>query len=340
MAEKRLLVIYAGGTIGMQNTPQGYAPDASYLAQSLQTIARQQRDFPAYTLKQYAPLIDSSNLQVAHWNKMAADIGANYAHYDGFVVIHGTDTLAYTASALSFMLENLAKPVIVTGSMVPLCERPNDAEQNLVDAFYWAAHSDLHEVAIAFNRELLRGNRSRKLWGSEIGAFGSPNYPMLGRVQGKPELNPALYLARPRGPFCAHTINPALKIIGFKLYPGYTSTLLRQLLADAQLDGLVLETYGAGNAPDDDEALLEALRKVAQRGTAIVNVSQCISGRVAMESYATGAALARAGLISGRDMTPEAALAKLYFLLSQREQVLGVDDRMPVNLRGELSPSA
>jgi len=238
MSQKRLFVIYAGGTIGMTRTAQGYAPAAGFLPAELAKIAQRQRDFPAYTLKEYAPLIDSSNLQVAHWNRMVADIAAHYADYDGFVVIHGTDTLAYTASALSFMLENLDKPVIVTGAMVALCETPNDAEQNLVDAFHWAAHSDLREVAVAFNRELLRGNRSRKLWGSEIGAFGSPNYPILGRVQGKAELNPALFLAKPNAPFAAHQINADLQIVGLKLYPGYTTRLISRMLAEP-LHGVV-----------------------------------------------------------------------------------------------------
>lgn len=338
MSQKRLFVIYAGGTIGMTRTALGYAPAAGFLPAELAKIAQRQRDFPAYTLKEYAPLIDSSNLQVAHWNRMAADIAAHYADYDGFVVIHGTDTLAYTASALSFMLENLDKPVIVTGAMVALCETPNDAEQNLVDAFHWAAHSDLREVAVAFNRELLRGNRSRKLWGSEIGAFGSPNYPILGRVQGKAELNPALFLAKPNAPFAAHQINADLQIVGLKLYPGYTTRLISRMLAEP-LHGVVLESYGTGNAPDADAEFIAALAAARQRGVTIVNVSQCISGKVAMETYAAGAALAGAGLVSGRDMTPEAALAKLYFVLSKSAGLLGAEDRIPVSLRGELSAS-
>lgn len=337
MPRKRLFVIYAGGTIGMHKTANGYVPHAGLLPEALQQIAARQPGFPAYSLKTYQPLLDSSNLEVGHWNRMAEDIARHYAEYDGFVLVHGTDTLAYTASALSFMLENLSKPVIVTGAMVPLCETPNDAEQNLVDAFYWAAHSDLREVAIAFNRELFRGNRARKLWGNEMGAFGSPNYPMLGRVQGQHELNPALFYAKPAAPFVMRPIRADLRIIGLKLYPGYTASLIRQVL-DMPLDAVVLESYGAGNAPDTDPALLDAFAAATRRGVAIVNVSQCLSGRVSMETYATGVALARAGLISGRDMTPEAALAKLYFLLSSPDALLGVEDRVPVSLRGELSP--
>ncbi|WP_223879382.1 asparaginase domain-containing protein [Chitinimonas arctica] len=300
------------------------------------THRRPHAELPRYTLKEYAPLIDSSNLHPSHWNAMVEDIAANYADYDGFVVIHGSDTLAYTASALSFMLENLAKPVIVTGSMVPLCEHPNDAEQNLLDAFHWACESNLHEVCVAFNRLLLRGNRSRKLWGAEMGAFGSPNYPILGRVQGHHEFNPALCLPRPGAPFRMHRINAELTVAGLKLYPGFSVRLIERMLADGPA-GLVLESYGAGNAPDADAALLAALRQASERGTVLVNITQCMSGKVAMESYAAGSALARAGLVSGWDMTPEAALAKLYFLLSLKPGVLGPEDLLPVSLRGELT---
>ncbi|WP_374355587.1 asparaginase domain-containing protein, partial [Chitinimonas sp.] len=242
----------------------------------------------------------------------------------------------YTASALSFMLENLAKPVVVTGSMVPLAEQPNDAEQNLIDAFHWACESGLHEVCVAFNRLLLRGNRSRKLWGAEIGAFGSPNYPILGRVQGEYEFNPALCLPKPREAFFAHSINPRLDIVGIKLYPGRTTHMIESVLASAPA-GVVLESYGSGNAPDADTGLMEAFAQAVERGTVLVNCTQCISGRVDMDDYAAGSALARAGLVSGRDMTPEAALCKLYFLLSRAGDVLGHGERIPLSLRGELT---
>lgn len=337
MPHKRLFVIYAGGTIGMQAGPAGFAPTPGYLPAELARIARATPGFPDYTLKEYAPLIDSSNLQPAHWNAMAADIAAHYHDHDGFVVIHGTDTLGYTASALSFMLENLAKPVIVTGSMVPLAEQPNDAEQNLVDAFRWAAQDDLYEVCVAFNRLLLRGNRARKLWGAEIGAFGSPNYPILGRVQGDYEFNPALCLPRPSGDFEAHRIDPSLAIVGLKLYPGHSVRMIERLLDEDRPAALVLESYGAGNAPDADRPLLDALGRASAAGTLIVNVTQCVSGKVDMDNYAAGSALARAGLVSGWDMTPEAAIAKLYFVLSRPRRVLGPEELVKVSLRGELS---
>ncbi|MBV8659470.1 MAG: type I asparaginase [Burkholderiales bacterium] len=333
---KRLFVIYAGGTIGMQRTDNGYAPSAGYLPAELERIAKSTPGFPAYTLKEYAPLIDSSNLRPLHWNAMVADIAAHYSDYDGFVVIHGTDTLAYTASALSFMLENLGKPVIVTGAMVSLAEQPNDAEQNLIDAFRWACEDKLHEVCVAFNRLLLRGNRSRKLWGAEIGAFGSPNYPILGRVQGHYEFNPALCQPRPTHAFRPHWIDPDLAIGGVKLYPGHSVRMIEAMLSEP-LAGLVVESYGAGNAPDADAGLMAALAAASARGTVIVNCTQCVSGKVEMDVYAAGSGLARAGLVSGRDMTPEAALTKLYFVLSQPHTVLTPADSLQVSLRGELS---
>lgn len=336
MAHPRLFVIYAGGTIGMQKTSAGHAPAPGYLPAELAAIARRTPDFPDYQLKEYAPLIDSSNLRPEHWNRMADDIAAHYRDFDGFVVIHGTDTMAYTASALSFMLENLGKPVIVTGAMVPLSEHPNDAEQNLVDAFHWAGRAEISEVCIAFNRQLLRGNRARKLWGSEIGAFGSPNYPILGRFQGEAELHGALCLPPASQPFRVHRIDPDLAIAGIKLYPGHSTRLTAAALA-TPLRGAVIESYGAGNAPDADSALMEAFAAATARGTVLVNCTQCVSGRVEMGQYAAGSALARAGLVSGLDMTPEAALAKLYFLLSQPRGLLHVEDLLTANLRGELS---
>ncbi|MFC4158226.1 asparaginase domain-containing protein [Chitinimonas lacunae] len=336
MAHRRLFVIYAGGTIGMQKTAAGHAPAAGYLPTELAAIARRTPGFPDYLLKEYSPLIDSSNLQPAHWNQIVEDIANHYHDFDGFVVIHGTDTLAYTASALSFMLENLAKPVIVTGAMVSLAEQPNDAEQNLVDAFYWAGRSTLHEVCIAFNRQLLRGNRARKLWGADMGAFGSPNYPILGRFQGEAELNAALCLPPPSQPFRAHRIDPELAIAGLKLYPGHSTRMLAAALA-TPLRGALVESYGAGNAPDADQALMAAFAEATARGCVLVNCTQCISGKVEMSQYAAGSALARAGLISGLDMTPEAVLTKLYFVLSQPAGLLNPEDLLTTNLRGELS---
>jgi L-asparaginase len=340
MSRKRLLVLYAGGTIGMTRTATGLAPDADFLPRELQRIAARMPTFPDYTLKQYAPLIDSSNLVPAHWNLLADDIAAHYDDYDGFVVIHGTDTLAYTASALSFMLRHLAKPVVVTGAMVPLCDQPNDGEQNLVDAFYWATRDDLYEVVVAFNRLLLRGNRCRKLWGNEIGAFGSPNYPVLGRYKGEYVFHHALSLPRPTQPFAHQRIDPALPIVGLKLYPGHTPRVIEAVLADTMspLAGVVIETYGNGNLPDMDATLLTTLAAAHARGVVLVNVTQCMAGAAATEVYATGAAAERAGLVSGRDLTPEAAIAKLYWLLSTpHEGPLPLAERVALNVCGELT---
>jgi L-asparaginase len=335
-ARKRVYLAYTGGTIGMRRGPTGYAPAAGYLAERLAAMPElHQADLPEYSLHEYSPLLDSSNVGPGEWKSIAEDIATNYDDFDGFVVLHGTDTMAYSASALSFMLEGLAKPVLLTGSQIPLAEVRSDARENLITSLILAASGSISEVCLYLNGALLRGNRATKVSVSGFDAFESPNFPLLGRVGVAVELRDDLLL-RPEGvPLRIRPIDGA-RVAAVRLFPGISARLLERLL-DEPIRGLVLETFGAGNAPARDGELLETLRRASERGIVLVNCTQCLRGAVDMEGYATGRALADAGVVSGGDMTPEAALTKLGYLLSLGLTSERVRELMSCDLRGEVS---
>ncbi len=320
----------------MRRGPGGYAPAPGHLTQLLARMpSLSDPALPETELQEFAPLLDSSDMAPADWERIARVLAERYDHFDGFVVLHGTDTMAYSASALSFLLEGLAKPVIVTGSQIPLEEVRSDARENLVTALLLAARAELHEVALFMNAQLLRGNRATKVSASGFDAFASPNQPPLGRVGVELELRHELLLPPQPGPLRVRPLR-AVAVAALRLFPGMSAELLRNVLRPP-LRGLVLETYGAGNAPSREPELLDALRDAARRGVVVVNCTQCLRGRVDMSGYATGAALARAGVISGSDMTAEAALSKLIWLLSQELEPAEVRALMQRDLRGELS---
>lgn len=334
--KKRILIINTGGTISSVKTEHGYEPAEGYVSAALALVpALRHQDMPSYTIKEYKPLLDSSNMTLNHWNLIAEDIAREYEDYDGFVVFHGTDTMAYTASALSFMLENLAKPVIITGSQIPLAEVRNDALDNVVTSLWLCAHQPINEVCIYFNQRLLRGNRSRKISAQSFDAFDSPNYPHLASIGINIELHHDNLLPLPSRPFHLQPIQPHF-IANFRLFPGFAADVLNYLVQQP-LQGLVLETYGAGNAQNNDPRFLSLLKEACARGLIIVNCTQCQQGRVEMNQYATGHTLKEAGLISGHDMTPEAAHCKLLYLLSKNLTSEEVRQRMEMNLFGELS---
>lgn len=332
---KHVLVVNTGGTIGMKRGPQGWEPAPGYLGERLASLQELDHpEFPRVELVEREPLLDSANMRPADWARIADDIAARHDDVDGFVVLHGTDTMAYTASALSFMLDGLAKPVVLTGSQIPLVEPRNDARENLITSLLLATHPTLAEVTIYLSGSLLRGNRATKVSASGFDAFSSPNAPPLGRIGVNMEIDERALRPASGGSLQVAPLHD-LEVVTLRLFPGIGPKTLHNILAPP-VRGVVLETYGAGNAPEDPD-LLAALAAANERGAVIVNCTQCLRGSVAMESYATGSGLAAAGVVGGGDMTVEAALTKLVVLLSRHADPEQVRREMQRDLRGELT---
>ncbi|GAA5948769.1 hypothetical protein JCM21900_005290 [Sporobolomyces salmonicolor] len=290
-----------------------------------------------YVVWEYEKLIDSSEVELSDWINLAQDIERNYHLFDGFVILHGTDTMAYSASALSFLLEDLGKTVIITGSQIPLCELFTDAIDNLLASLIIAGHYTLPEVGLFFANHLYRGNRSTKSSSEEFQAFSSPNAPPLATVGIDIDVTWAQVLRPGPRPFRAHKALSA-QVTTLRIFPGITGGAVRAFLKADDVRGVVLESYGAGNAPRREE-LLSAFREAAERGVVIVNVTQCNTGSVAPDIYETGRALAAVGIVSGGDMTTECALAKLAYLLSKPALTPAqVRKLITQPLRGELTP--
>lgn len=336
MNNKRIYIAYTGGTIGMQKTDHGYAPTPGFLTEKVRANLEFQRaEMPEFEIFEYKDLMDSANMSPDDWQIIADDIHSRYDEFDGFVILHGTDTMAFTASALSFMFEGLGKPVIITGSQIPFAELRSDGQQNLLNALYLAANYPIAEVSLFFNNRLFRGNRSTKVHADGFNAFGSPNLSPLLEAGIHIEPNKGVAPLVQKGKLQVHPITP--QPIGVvTLYPGISAEVIRNILQQP-VKALILLSFGVGNAPEEPE-ILQLFAEAKRREILIVNLTQCLQGKVNMAGYATGNALSQVGVISGHDMTTEAALAKLHFLLSQD---LSFDKRcqlMEISLRGELTP--
>jgi L-asparaginase len=333
--KKRIYVAYTGGTIGMKASEHGYIPAIGHLTQAINNMPEFHRDeMPDFVINEYDPLIDSSNMTPNDWQFIANDIKANYDDFDGFVVLHGTDTMAYTASALSFMFENLAKPVIVTGSQIPFSQLRSDGQVNVLNSLFIAANYPINEVGLFFNNKLYRGNRCIKAYADGFNAFDSPNLEPLLEAGINIKLIQGVVAESKPDTLKMSSITP--QPVGVvHLYPGISVELIKNVLQQP-VKALILRSYGVGNAPQD-QGLLDTLAEATKNGIVIVNCSQCIKGKVNMEGYATGSSLSRCGVVSGFDMTLEAALTKLHYLLSKSLMPEDIRAQMQLNLRGELS---
>lgn len=335
--KKRICILYTGGTIGMVPTKLGYAPRPGGLYEYLNMIPDlASPDAPDWELAEMDPLLDSSDITVREWQTIGQAIFDRYDEFDGFVVLHGTDTMAYTASALSFMLENLAKPIVLTGSQIPLCRIRSDGRDNLVTSLLIAGDGRVNEVCLYFGGKLLRGNRAVKTSADGLRAFSSPNYPLLAQAGVNIRYNPpAFKRPAPNGPL---TLTPmhTVPIAVLKAFPGIQFSLFESILTE-NLKGMVLEAFGAGNIPNADGSLLPLIEKARRCGTVLTVCSQCTEGAVLLGTYATSSALKAAGAVSGKDMTTEAAVAKLYYLFSKGCSPDEIKVLMEKNLRGEIT---
>ncbi|WP_103019091.1 asparaginase [Salinibacter altiplanensis] len=343
MAESspRILVVYTGGTVGMVESEEGYVPGAGTLEALMdQRASFQSEDVPDYDVHAFDPLLDSANMTPDDWLQIAEAIRSRFEAYDGFLVVHGTDTMAFTASALAFMLHPLDKPVLLTGAQLPLDETRTDAQGNLLTSLLLlGTHADrMGGVHVFFHNRLYRGPRVTKVNADAFSAFDSPNFPAVGTagidLDVEWERMPAPHHP-PRTPVVTEL--GAATVSAFRLFPGLGVASLKNVLAPP-VQGVVLECFGAGNAPAQNEAFLDALRTATDRGVVIVAVTQPLRGTADLDLYATGQALANVGVVSGYDMTTEAALAKLYYLFEQDHAPDEVRRLVQRNLRGELTP--
>lgn len=337
-----ILLIYTGGTIGMINDPATGQLKPFNFKRLLDEVPELRKFEIKIDTYAFEDPIDSSNMHPDIWVKLARLVEKNYNKYDGFVILHGSDTMAYTASALSFMLENLGKPVILTGSQLPIGTIRTDGKENLITAIEIAAAKRngkpaVPEVCVYFEFRLFRGNRTLKVNAEHFRAFKSPNYPSLVDAGVHLKFNPAAINELPAGKLKVFT-KLDLNVAVLKLFPGITPQVIDAVLGIKGLRGLVLETFGAGNAPTD-KWFIKALEKAIKNGLIILNVTQCYAGRVEQGRYQTSSQLEKIGVVGGEEMTTEAAITKLMYLVGKEKSARTIIQQLKKNLRGELSGS-
>ncbi len=337
--ERSVLIIYTGGTLGMIHNDHGLLVPFDFASILLHVPSLRQLGLNL-TVISFHPPIDSSNMTPSYWTDIARIIHHEYSNFDGFVVLHGTDTMAYTASALSFMLENLGKPVIFTGAQLPITAFRSDARENLITSLEIASAQEngyplVPEVAIYFNNVLLRANRSKKVESVHFDAFESENYPMLAESGVVIHYNRAMILRPPKESLQLHdTWDDRVAIL--KLFPGITREVVEAIVGVRGLRALVLETFGAGNAISASW-FIDLLRVTIEKNVVIVNVSQCNGGRVMQGRYETSKQLEAIGVIGGEDLTTEAAVTKLMILLGEEKDTAHVKKRFKQPVCGEMT---
>jgi L-asparaginase len=337
---KKLLLLYTGGTIGMVQDQKGILVpfDFNNITENVPELSR--LDYQVVVIS-FDPILDSSNMNMDTWIEMASIIEKNYDDYDGFVILHGSDTMAYTASALSFMLENLAKPVILTGSQLPIGEIRTDAKENLITALEIAAakdengHAIVNEVCIYFDYKLFRGNRSKKTDANKFEAFSSPNFPILAEAGVHINFNSEILMPRSEASFVVHKKlkNP---ISLLKIFPGISPAYVDAVISAQGVKAIILEGFGAGNTSTDDW-FVASLQQAVASGILILEITQCMGGNVEIGRYETSKHLAKMGVVGGLDLTFEAAITKLMFLFGQELSLNEIANQLTQNLRGEIT---
>lgn len=335
----KILIIYTGGTIGMVDdakTGTLIPFDFAQIKENVPELARLNYELSVHS---FDPILDSSNMNPKIWAELANIIASKYDRFDGFVVLHGSDTMSFTASALSFMLQNLGKPVVLTGSQLPIGEIRTDAKENLITALEIAATKNgdkamVPEVSIYFDYQLFRGNRSIKYNSEKFEAFQSPNYAILAEAGVNLSFFHNYILPSPTGNFQIHTeLNANIGVL--KMYPGITELAVKAI-TESQVDAIVLEAFGSGNTTTS-EWFINCLEKAIAQGKIIVDISQCKGGSVQLGVYETSRRLQEMGVLSGYDMTFEATVTKLMFLMGQRLPIAEVKRLMEVSIAGELT---
>lgn len=338
-----LLLIYTGGTIGMKQDMKDLTLKPFDFSQILDEVPEIRKFAFKIDTYSFEPPIDSSDVEPSLWQDLARLIKDKYEDYDGFIILHGTDTMSYSASALSFMLDGLTKPVILTGSQLPIGVPRTDGKENLISAVEIASakddegHPAVPEVCVCFDSLLMRGNRSTKVNSEVFRAFQSPNFPPLAEAGINIRYNNE-YIRKPNDWYQSLTINTELdtRVSILKIHPGITPEVVRNILCGKDTRAIIMETYGSGNAPTRDW-FLDIVRESSAMNKIIVNVTQCLAGTVNMNIYANGKALERAGVIDGYDSTTESALAKLFYLMGKSRDNEWVKAMMSRNLKGEIS---